>query len=96
MRPSELLKTKRQEIKEIINRYNVTNPRVFGSVLSGTDAEGSDLDLLVDILPNTTYMDIGGLQVDLTEFLDIEVDVLTAGAIHKKFRQEIIDAAQPI
>ena len=29
-------------------------------------------------------------------FNSIEVDVLTAGAIHKKFRQEIIDAAQPI
>jgi len=31
----------------------------LGSVLSGRDQEGSDLDLLVDALPGTTLFDLG-------------------------------------
>ncbi len=45
MRPSIALKNKREEVLEIISRYTVANPRVFGSVLHGTDTEGSDLDI---------------------------------------------------
>jgi len=35
-------------------RFRAANPRIFGSVLHGTDLEGSDLDLLVDALPGAT------------------------------------------
>jgi predicted nucleotidyltransferase len=32
---------------------------VFGSVMLGSNDEGSDLDLLVDPLPGTTLFDLG-------------------------------------
>ena len=51
MRPSTVLASKRQAVREAAARYRTANPRVFGSVLAGTDVEGSDLDLLVDALP---------------------------------------------
>ena len=54
MRPSTALEAKRDLVHEIVIRFRTTNPRVFGSVLYGKDAEDSGLDLLVDPLPGAT------------------------------------------
>ena len=62
MRPSVALNTKRDTVRDTVGRFRSTNPRIFGSVLHGTDREGSDLDLLVDALPGATLLDLGGLQ----------------------------------
>lgn len=51
MRPSVVLDMKRSAVREAVGRFRAANPRVFGSVLHGTDRDGSDLDLLVDALP---------------------------------------------
>jgi predicted nucleotidyltransferase len=51
MRPSEALAAHRDELRQLISRYNVTHPRVYGSVLTGKDDEESDIDLLVDATP---------------------------------------------
>ena len=48
MRPSVVLDMKRSAVREAVGRFRAANPRVFGSVLHGTDRDGSDLDLLVD------------------------------------------------
>jgi uncharacterized protein len=48
MKPSEALTNYRAELRQLVRRYGLSRPRVFGSVLTGTDTEGSDLDLLVD------------------------------------------------
>ena len=65
MRPSVALDLKRSAVREAVNRFRTANPRVFGSVLHGTDQDGSDLDILVDVLPGATLLDLGGLQDDL-------------------------------
>lgn len=62
MRPSVALNLKRSAIREAASRFRAANPRVFGSVLHGTDRDGSDLDLMVDALPDATLFDLGGLQ----------------------------------
>ncbi|EDV1051864.1 hypothetical protein SB58_004332, partial [Salmonella enterica subsp. enterica] len=54
MRPSVVLDMKRSAVREAVGRFRAANPRVFGSVLHGTDRDGSDLDLLVDALPGAT------------------------------------------
>ena len=77
MRPSEILALKADEIREIIARYPVRNPRIFGSAARGDDAEGSDLDLLVDPLENTSFYDLAGLELELADLLGFKVDVVT-------------------
>ena len=57
MRPSVVLDMKRSAVREAVGRFRAANPRVFGSVLHGTDRDGSDLDLLVDALPGATLLD---------------------------------------
>ena len=96
MRPSVVLQQQRHAVREAVERFRTVNPRVFGSVLHGTDQEGSDLDLLVDALPGTTLFDLGGLQLEREELLGIPVDLLTPGALPKKFRDQVLAKARPI
>ena len=96
MKPSALLQQHRIKIREAASRFAVTNPRVFGSVLHGQDAEGSDLDLLVDPLPGTTLFDLGGLQDELEELLGIPVDLMTPGDLPVTWRATVLAEARPI
>lgn len=96
MKPSAALELKRSAIKEAVGRHRLANPRVFGSVLHGLDGPKSDLDLLVDALPGTTLLDLGGLQVELEDLLGVKVDVRTPGDLSAKFRQQVLDEAQPL
>ena len=96
MRPSVVLELKRIAVREAASRFHTANPRVFGSVLHGSDREGSDLDLLVDALPGTTLFDLGGLQGELEDLLGVRVDVLTPGDLPPKFRQQVLVEAQPV
>ena len=90
------MNTKRTEVRETVLRYRAVNPRVFGSVLHGTDLDGSDLDLLVDALPGATLFDLGGLQSELESVLGLSVDVLTPGDLPSHFRAEVLAEAQPV
>ena len=96
MKPSIALKLKRDDVCEAASRFHTTNPRVFGSVLHGEDQDGSDLDLLVDILPGATLFDLGGLQVELEELLGVPVDLLTPGDLPPKFRDQVLAEARLI
>ncbi len=96
MKPSVALNHHRAAVREAVGRFRVTNPRVFGSILTGTDTEASDLDLLVDPLPNTTLFDLGGLQEELQHLLGVRVDVLTPGGLPKKMRAAVLAEAMPV
>lgn len=83
-------------MREAVSPFRTANLRVFGSVLHGTDRDGSDLDLLVDTLPGATLLDLGGLQDDLESLLGIHVDLLTPGDLPPKFRAKVLAEAQPV
>lgn len=96
MRPSQALSQHRVAVCLAAARYHVVNPRVFGSAMRGEDHEGSDLDLLVDPLPGTTLLDLGGLQDELQELLSVSVDVLTLKDLPAKFRDAVALEAKPV
>lgn len=96
MKPSVALALRRSAVREAAGRFRAANPRIFGSVLHGTDKEGSDLDLLVDAPPGTTMFDLGGLQVELEDLLGVRVDLSTPGDLSPKFRDRVLAEAQPV
>ena len=93
MKPSEALDSHRADIRRVAEQNRTRNPRVFGSVLRGEDASGSDLDLLVDPLPGATLLDLGAIQFELEQMLGVSVDVLTPGDLPAKFRDQILKEA---
>ena len=65
MKPSGLLNLHRNQVRDIAMRHRVASVKVFGSVLHGSDTEGSDLDLLVEPTAQTTLFDVGGIQFEV-------------------------------
>ena len=96
MKPSTALDLKRAAVRDAAARFRTANPRIFGSVLHGTDRDGSDLDLLVEPLPGTTLFDLGGLHIELEELLGVSVDLLTPGDLPAKFREQVLAEARPV
>jgi predicted nucleotidyltransferase len=97
MKPSEVLEKNRQAIREATKRFNAANPRVFGSVARGEDRADSDLDILVDALPGSTLLTLGGLQDTLEQMmLGTSVHLLTPGDFPESIRARVLAEARPI
>ena len=96
MKPSDALTAHRDELRQLVTRYGLSRPRVFGSVLSGTDTDDSDLDLLVDPGKSTSLFTIAGLKIDAENLLGVPVSVLTPNGLPPKFRDEVLQHAQPL
>jgi uncharacterized protein len=96
MKPSEALATHRSALRQLVSRYNLMWPRVFGSVLTGTDTEESDLDLLVDPSESTSLFTIAGLKIDAEKLLGVPVSVLTPNGLPPKFRNRVLQQAEPL
>jgi hypothetical protein len=96
MKPSIALNRNRDALRALIAQFRVTNPRVFGSAARNEDLDGSDLDLLIDVLPGTTLFDLGDLHHKMEQLLGIRVDLRTPGDLPKQFRQRVIDDSKPL
>jgi predicted nucleotidyltransferase len=48
MRPSVSIARHRDQVREILARHRMGNPRIFGSAARGNDTDGSDLDILIE------------------------------------------------
>ncbi|MBE7421469.1 MAG: nucleotidyltransferase family protein [Zoogloeaceae bacterium] len=96
MKPSLALDVHREAIRRVVESHRARNPRVFGSVVHGSDTDGSDLDILIDPTPETTLFDIGAIRHELLLLLGVPVDVLTPKALPEKFRDTVIAEAVPV
>lgn len=96
MRPSEALAIQRERILAIAAAHGASNLRVFGSVATGADKEGSDIDLLVDIGPGISLFEYVGLQLDIQEALGVRVDLCTEEELHPRLRARILAEARPL
>jgi uncharacterized protein len=96
MKPSFVFEDHREMIKSVIARYSVANPRLFGSIVTGKDHDGSDIDLLVDALPGTTFIDLCSLQDELEDMLGVSVDLRTPQEISLRFRDKVLAEARPV
>ena len=92
----ELRKSRRDDILRLAASYGAHNVRVFGSVARGDASEASDLDLLVELDPERTLMDLGGLLVDLQAMLTVRVDVATEEILRPKVRAQALRDAVPL
>ena len=89
----DLLKEKRAEILRISAEHGARNVRIFGSVARGEAEAASDVDLLVDMEPGRSLLDLGGLLVDLQDLLGCPVDVVTEKGLRKRIRDEVLKEA---
>ena len=91
-----LLAAKRHEILQVAAQYGASNVRIFGSVARGEAGPGSDVDVLVDLEPGRSLLDLGALLMDLQGLLDCEVDVVTEGGLRPRIRDRVLSEAVPL
>lgn len=74
-------------------RRHASNVRVFGSLARGDDTSESDVDLLVDLDPAATPLDLLSLGCELEDLLGVRVDVGTPSSLRPFLRDEVLAEA---
>ncbi len=87
---------KRETILQIAQRHGAINVRVFGSVSRGDARADSDVDFLVDLDEGRSLLDLGGLLMDLQEFLGCRVDIVTEKGLRPRIRERVLREAMPL
>jgi predicted nucleotidyltransferase len=93
MGSSEVLKEKREEILRIAARYGAQKVRLFGSFARGQATESSDVDILVEMEPGRSLLDLVAIKQDLEDLLGRQVHVVTAPALSPYLRDEVLNEA---
>lgn len=83
------------KLAEFCRKNHIRRLSFFGSVLRDDFRPDSDIDVLVEFEPdsNVTLLDMGGMQMELSEMLGRFVDFKTPGFLSRHFRQKVIDTA---
>ena len=90
------LRASRREVIETVEAAGGSNVRVFGSVATGREHEGSDVDLLFHMDQPFGLMDLAGLEIELGTILDPDVDLVPDTNIRPTMRDRIISEAVPL
>lgn len=93
---SRILIEKRQEILALAQRRGARNIRIFGSVARNEAREDSDIDFLIDLDPDRSLLDVGGLAMDLSQLLDRPVDVVTEAGLRDRIRSRVLSEARAL
>lgn len=96
MTVGELLKAKRDEILRIAAKHGARNVRVFGSAARGEADDASDIDILIDLEPGRSLLDLGGLWSELNDLLGRNVDVVTEKGLRERIRDRVLKEAMPL
>jgi hypothetical protein len=91
-----LIYQNREDILATAARYGAYDVRVFGSVARGDTNDASDIDILVNLEPGRSLMDLGGLLYDLQNLLGTEVDIVTEKGLRARIREQVLQEAIPL
>lgn len=83
-------------IRAVAERHGATRIRVFGSFARGSSHSDSDLDLLVELKPGHSLLDVVAIKQDLQDLLGRRVDVVTERSISPYMRDAVCEEAVAI
>ena len=82
-------------LTEICRRHHIARLSLFGSALRDDFRADSDVDLLVEFLPDARVGLIGlaGIELELSEAIGRKVDLRTPRDLSPRFRDEVLRTA---
>jgi uncharacterized protein len=92
----EIIGAYRARVLALAGRYGAKRVRVFGSVRRRSANGQSDVDILVDDLPQASLLDHARLEIELGKLLGRTVDVVEEGALPWSIRPQVLAEAVPL
>lgn len=94
MLPSEIAGQLQPRV-DLIQKYGIKSLAVFGSMVRGEADRNSDIDLLVEFIPNTHIGLLRFLELrdELSDLLGRRVDLVTRDALHPALSRKILEEA---
>lgn len=88
----------RDAMELVLRRYKAVNPRLFGSVARGDATSDSDIDLLVDLLPDggNELLRVAGIAEELCQLLGTRVDVVAPSLLRDEISTTAIADSVPV
>jgi predicted nucleotidyltransferase len=83
----------RRQVLAVAARHGASNLRVFGSVARGTATPTNDVDLMVDLAPETGLLGLARTEHELTKLLRASVDVGPASDLEPSLAQDVLAEA---
>ena len=80
----------------VLREHGVTKAGVYGSRVRGDNREDSDLDVVVELPPKASLLDLVRLERELQELLGIKVEVVEYGGLHPRLRDRILSEERRI
>jgi len=87
------LKKNRESIISVVERNGGRKVRIFGSLARGEGLTDSDVDILIELDPGRSLLDILAIKQDLEDLLHRNVDVLTESAVSPYIKDDIMSEA---
>lgn len=82
----------KQEIINILKKYDISRAAIFGSFATKEAREDSDLDILIEFeaAKKKTLLDLASLKIELEELSGRTVDIVEYSAIYPPMRDHIL------
>ena len=93
---AQKLRQHRRRLREVARERGVRRVHVFGSLVRGEETPTSDIDLLVDLDPGRTLLDLAAFRREVQEILGVPVDVATPDMLKERIRAQVESEAVPL
>ena len=76
---------------DVLKQYPILRAAFFGSAARGDITENSDIDIIVEFMPDSRGIEFFGLLVDLQEAFGCHVDLMTYNALETEVKPRFRD-----
>lgn len=90
------LRKHRTEVLGLIKQAGGAGVRVFGSVATGEDHDGSDIDLLVDLPSTLGLLNVAKLERLVSDVVGIPVDIVPTDDLRPDCKDRVLKEAVPL
>lgn len=90
------IRTLRQLLPELAQKYHVSSLEVFGSYVRGEQTPASDLDVLVTFSKTPGLLQFISLENFISDLLGVKVDLVMKTALKPHIGRRILSEAVPV
>ncbi len=91
-----IITTIRQHNDILEEKHGIAVLGIFGSRVRREEKQGSDIDLLVEILEPVSLLELVGAEIYLSDLLGLKVDLVPRRSLREELKEAILKEAVPV